>query len=65
LEGQNFPSFTLSQSDFTSGTKIISEPGIYSLTSDITFNPNGAEALGVEPYFASDVQPEQFEIYDP
>lgn len=42
----------LVQSDFDSGTYIISRPGRYRLAEDISFNPNSAAALGVDAYSA-------------
>jgi len=38
---------------------------VYTLSSDIIFNPNSAADLGVDYYSAGDVQPEQYAFYDP
>eukprot|EP01024_Parvocaulis_polyphysoides_P039971 TRINITY_DN3625_c0_g1_i10.p1 TRINITY_DN3625_c0_g1~~TRINITY_DN3625_c0_g1_i10.p1 ORF type:complete len:706 (+),score=114.90 TRINITY_DN3625_c0_g1_i10:187-2118(+) len=65
LQANNLPRFSLSQSDFASGTKIIDSAGVYTLSSDIIFNPNSAADLEVDYYSAGDVQPEQYAFYDP
>jgi hypothetical protein len=38
---------SLSQSDFVSGTYIISTPGVYRLSEDISFNPNSLATIQV------------------
>eukprot|EP01023_Acetabularia_acetabulum_P003244 TRINITY_DN11370_c0_g1_i2.p1 TRINITY_DN11370_c0_g1~~TRINITY_DN11370_c0_g1_i2.p1 ORF type:complete len:674 (+),score=120.30 TRINITY_DN11370_c0_g1_i2:165-2024(+) len=68
LEKQDLPQFSLSQSDFEQGTKIIDASGVYTLSGNIVFDPNSADALGVDFYSAGDVQPQQFSPagpYDP
>lgn len=49
---QNTQTF-LTQKDFSHGTYIIDQPGIYILKEDISFNPNNAAQLGLDAYQAS------------
>lgn len=59
----------LYQSDFANGTYRITEPGVYTLAEDITFNPNSSAALGLPACDASFPLPSQFTYgggtYDP
>eukprot|EP01023_Acetabularia_acetabulum_P037709 TRINITY_DN3589_c0_g1_i6.p1 TRINITY_DN3589_c0_g1~~TRINITY_DN3589_c0_g1_i6.p1 ORF type:complete len:383 (-),score=57.52 TRINITY_DN3589_c0_g1_i6:46-1041(-) len=64
-ESSDLPRYSLSQSDFESGTKIIDNAGIYTLSGDIVFNPNSAASLDVDYYSAGDVQPQQYSVYNP
>eukprot|EP01023_Acetabularia_acetabulum_P037706 TRINITY_DN3589_c0_g1_i2.p1 TRINITY_DN3589_c0_g1~~TRINITY_DN3589_c0_g1_i2.p1 ORF type:complete len:308 (-),score=54.58 TRINITY_DN3589_c0_g1_i2:46-969(-) len=65
LQSSDLPQYSLSQSDFESGTKIIDNAGIYTLSGDIVFNPNSAASLDVDYYSAGDVQPQQYSVYNP
>ena len=62
----------LMQSDFSCGTYVISQPGVYHLGENITFNPNSRAKLRIQQsnpslsfYESGDVQPFQFPQYHP